>query len=87
YVNTTLGSGRSGNVGDTLTFTGKNFVLGSTVEFQSASGVIVVAAQNVNTTNPDANTLTVTVPAGAVSGPLAVTNNVGARRTFTFTLL
>jgi hypothetical protein len=87
YVNTTLGSGRSGSVGNTLTFTGKNFILGSTVEFQSASGVIVVAAQNVNTTNPDANTLTVTVPAGAVSGPLAVTNNVGARRTFPFTLL
>jgi hypothetical protein len=85
YVNSTLGSGTSAASGQTLTFTGKNFIASSTVSFPGpvdADGnptEIVVAASSVNTSNAAANTLTVIVPSGAVSGRIGVSNNVGTR--------
>jgi hypothetical protein len=85
YVNSTLGSGTSAASGQTLTFTGKNFIASSTVSFPGPADAdgnpteIVVPASTVNTSNAAANTLTVTVPAGATSGRIGVSNNVGTR--------
>ena len=60
----------SGHVGDPITITGANFGPGTVVKFFNNQ----TAAVNVLTSN----TLIATVPAGAVSGPITVSNAAGS---------
>ncbi len=61
-----------GNVGTNVTITGKNFVAGSTVKFGTVSATV-------GSINSQGTSMTATVPAGAVTAPITVTNSLGTR--------